>query len=116
MAVLSGNRIAWTYTAENGQNYRVAAQKAMTDQDKLGGEAWGGEVGPLPKGYKMRRITVGRDGGGSRVLPVYSNDAEILTKGATINANQGGDSHAFKSDGEPISEQRPRHSVTRQSS
>jgi hypothetical protein len=116
MAVLSGNRIAWQYTSDDGNTYRVAAQKAMTDQSKLGGEAWEGAVGPLPKGYKMRRITVGRTGGSSRVLPVYSLDAGILVAGATVNANVAGDSAAFVSDGSPIAEQRPRHSVTRQSS
>lgn len=116
MVLLSLNRIAWQYTADNGQSYRVAAQKAITDQAKLGGQAWGGSAPPLPRGYKMRRITV-RDSvaGVSRVVPVYDNDADILVAGATINLNHLADSSSYSSDGNPIPESHPRHSVTRQS-
>jgi len=117
MALLSLNRIAWLYTSDNGTTYRVAAQKAITDQDKLGGTAYEGTGAPLPKGFKMRRITCRNAAQGvSRVFPVYSLDAEILTKDSTVNANHLADSYAFTSDGEPISENRPRHSVTRQTS
>lgn len=116
MAIKSLNRIAWEYTSDTGAVYRVAAQKALTDQDKLGGQAWQGEVGPLPKGYKMRRITCRCSAESiSRVFPVYDTDADILAAGATIDANHLADSYTFESDGNPISENRPRHSVTRQS-
>jgi hypothetical protein len=115
MAVLSSNRIAWQYHSDDGHTYRVAAQKALTDQSKLGGEAWAGVVGPMPEGYKMRRISVRNATYGSRVLPVYSVDAAILTAGSTINVNALGDSRSFESDGNPIAERRPRRSVTRQS-
>jgi hypothetical protein len=111
---LSSNRIAWQYHADNGQTYRVAAQKALTDQNKLGGEAWAGVVGPKPATIKMRRITVRAAGVGSRVLPVYSTGAAILTAGQTVNANFLDDSHAFTSSGTVISEQQPRQSVTQQ--
>lgn len=116
MAVLSGNRVAWTYTADNGVSYRVAAQKALTDQGKLGGGAWNGTDGPRPSNFKMRRITVRSVGVGSRVLPVYSSDAAINTAGETVNANFAGDSHSFVSDGNPIPEQHLRKSVTKQAS
>jgi len=116
MALLSLNRIAWEYTSDNGNTYRVAAQKALTDQNKLGGQAWQGVVGPKPLGLKMRRITVRNAAQGiSRVVPVYDADAGILAAGATINLNHLTDSYSFTSDGEPISENRPRHSVTKQS-
>lgn len=114
MAVLSGNRIAWQYHADNGQTYRVAAQKALTDQGKLGGEAWAGVVGPRPATHKMRRITVRAAGVGSRVLPVYDTTATILAVGTTINANFAGDSHVFVSSGNPIPEDHVRQSVTEQ--
>ena len=115
MAVLSGNRIAWEYASDDGNSYRVAAQKAMTDQSKLGGQAWAGVVGPKPGNMKMRRITVRSAAHGSRVVPVYATDAAILVAGATVNANAGGDSYAFTSDGNPIPEGHIRKSVTKQS-
>lgn len=117
MALKSLNRIAWEYTSDNGITYRVAAQKALTDQAQQGGQAWQGTAGPLPRGFKMRRITVRNVAQAtSRVIPVYDLTADILTKGETIDLNHLADSYTFTSDGEPIPEQRPRHSVTRQAS
>lgn len=116
MVLLSLNRIAWEYASDDGNSYRVAAQKAITDQTKLGGIAWAGTVGPLPRGIKMRRITVRNAAQSvSRVVPVYANDAAILVAGSTVNLNHLSDSYSFTSDGNPIPEQRPRHSVTKQS-
>ena len=116
MVVLSGNRIAWEYSSDDGNSYRVAAQKAMTDQSKLGGQAWAGSVGPKPATMKMRRITVRSAAHGSRTVPVYDTSAAILVAGATINANSGGDSYSFTSSGNPIPEGHIRKSVTTQSS
>lgn len=113
MVKLSSNRIAWQYHSDDGNTYRVAAEKALTDQAKLGGEAWAGSVGPKPVSIKMRRISV-RYSGGSRVLPVYDTTAPILVPGATINANFLDDSHSFTSSGNPIPEGHLRHSVTQQ--
>lgn len=116
MAVLSGNRIAWEYTAADGTVYRVSAQKALTDQGKLGGQAWAGVVGPKPGRIKMRRISVHNATYGSRVVPVYATDAAILVPGATINVNALGDSRSFVSSGHPIPESWERLSpVTQQS-
>lgn len=116
MALLSLNRVAWQYHSDDGNTYRVAAQKGITDQAKLGGEAWAGSAGPKPTGMKMRRCTVrSASAGVSRVVPVYSTDAAILTEGTTINLNHLADSATFTSDGTVISESRPRHSVTKQS-
>lgn len=118
MALLSLNRIAWTYASDDGNSYRCAAQKAVTDQAKSGGVAWAGVVGPLPFGYKMRRITVRNAAQNfSRVTHVYSDDAALLTAGQTVNLNHLADSYAFTSDGGSslIGENRPRHSVTKQS-
>jgi hypothetical protein len=114
MVKLSSNRIAWQYHSDDGNTYRVAAEKALTDQGKLGGEAWAGSVGPKPAIMKMRRITVRAAGVGSRVLPVYATDATILTPGTTINANYLDDSHSFTSSGNPIPEGHQRKSVTTQ--
>jgi hypothetical protein len=115
MAPLAGNRIAWGYVADNGVTYRVAAQKALTDQTKLGGAAAAGTVAQKPSSIKMRRVTVSNATGQSRVLPCYAVTAPIVTAGATINANYAGDVAAFTSNGGFIPEGGPRKNVTKQS-
>lgn len=116
MAAISGNRLAWQYHSDDGKTYRVAAMAAMTAQAKQGGEAWDGVSGPKPSNMKMRRITVRSAAHGSRVVPIYSTDAAILTAGETISCNALGDSYSFTSDGNPIPESHQRKSVTKQSS
>ena len=115
MAVLPGNRIAWGYTADNGVTYRVAGQKALTDQAKLGGAAAAGTVPEKPSAIKMRRVTVSNAAGQSRVLPCYTTSAPIATAGETVNANYLGDSATFTSNGGFIPEGGPRRNVTKQS-
>lgn len=114
MAALPTNRIAWQYHSDNGNTYRVAAQKALTDQGKMGGEAWAGTVGPKPGNLKMRRITLSDATGNSRVIPVYSTDATILVAGATMNVNVLENSASLSSSGNPIPEGHLRQSVTKQ--
>lgn len=114
MAVLSGNRIGWLYTDDQGNQWRVAAQKALTDQAKLGGSAAAATDPERPNYFKMRRVTVSNSSGQSRVLPCYEPTAPIVTAGETINANFAGDSHAFTSNGGFIPEQAPRRNVTKQ--
>jgi hypothetical protein len=87
MAVLSSNRIAWNYTDDEGNVWRVAALKAWTDQGKLGGTASDGTISQRPHGYKMRRVTVSDGAGHSRTVPVYSLPATITTAGTTFNYN-----------------------------
>lgn len=115
MVLLSKNRIAWQYHSDNGRTYRVAAMKAMTDQGVLGGEAWDGTSPAKPGTIKMRRITVHNATLGSRVVPVYSTDADILTPETEVTCNALTDQAVYKSTGEPIPEKRPRVSVTTQS-
>lgn len=117
MARLSDNRIAWTYHSDDGNDYRVAAVKAYTDQAKQGGADGSALTATKPRGMKMRRITVRNVAGGvDRVIPVYTTDAAILVLGATINLNLGADSASFVSGGHPIPEDNGRKSsVTTQS-
>jgi len=114
MALLSGNRIAWTYTADDGNDYRVAAQKAMTDQTKLGGSAAASTLPEKPSAIKMRRCTVS-DGTYSRVVPVYETSAPIASAGETVNVNRAGDVRTLASNGGFIPEGGPRKNVTKQS-
>jgi len=87
VAALSSNRIAWTYTDAAGNNWRVAALKAWTDQNKLGGSAAAATVPQRPGGNKMRRTVVSDGAGHSRTVPVYSLDAPIITAGTSFNFN-----------------------------
>jgi hypothetical protein len=115
MAALSGNRIAWTYTADGGATYRVAAQKALTDQAVLGGTAAAGTLPEKPSAIKLRRVTVSNSSGHSRVLVCYEPTAPIATAGTSVNVNYQGNSEAFTSNGGFIPEGGPRKNVTKQS-
>ena len=115
MAALSTNRIAWTYTDEEGRDWRVAAQKALTDQGVLGGSAAAGTVAQKPASIRMRRATVSNSSGQSRVVHVYDNTATIKTAGTSINVNYLGNSVAFTSNGGVIPEFDPSRRATKQS-
>jgi hypothetical protein len=80
----TGNRIAWTYTDEAGNDWRVSAEKFLTDQGVLGGSAAAATVPPRLGGSKMRRCTVSA-AGVSRVVPVYEKTADIVTPGTSLN-------------------------------
>ena len=114
MAKLSSNRIAWQYTDDNGLIWRVAAEKALTDQNKLGGAASSGADHPRPNWGKMRRCTVSDAAGRSRVVPVYDLSAPIISAGATINVNWQDDSHNLTANGGYINEDRQGGRVTKQ--
>jgi hypothetical protein len=107
MAALSTNRIAWTYTSDSGIAYRVAAQKALTDQAVLGGSAAAATVPPKPGSLKMRRMTFSDGAGHSRVLPVY-DPAAAPAVGTSINVNVLENSTALTASGHVISENSPR--------
>jgi hypothetical protein len=119
VAVLSSNRIAWSYTDDDGNVWRVAALKAWTDQAKLGGSAALATVPQRPAGYKMRRTTVSDGAGHSRVVPVYTTDAPIVASGETLNfnANVAGviTEVTGTSNGGFLREGASRHNVTKQS-
>lgn len=118
MAVLSSNRIAWTYTDDAGNQWRVAANKAWTDQGVLGGAAAAATVKQRPAGYKMRRAVVSDGAGHSRVVPVYEPGATIETGGTAFNfnANVAGviTEVTGTSNGGSLREGASRHNVTKQ--
>jgi hypothetical protein len=119
MAVLSSNRIAWSYTDDDGNVWRVAALKAATDQAVLGGSAAAPTVPQRPGGWKLRRTTVSDGAGHSRVVPVYESTATIVTAGTSFNfnANVGGviTEVTGTSNGGFLREGSSRHNVTKQS-
>jgi len=119
MAVLSSNRIAWTYTDDDGNDWRVSALKAWTDQAKLGGSAAAATVQQRPGSWKMRRTTVSDGAGHSRVVPVYETSAPIVTAGETLNYNANVSGAITEvtgtSNGGFLREGASRHNVTKQS-
>lgn len=118
MAVLSSNRIAWQYTDDDGNVWRVAALKAWTDQAKLGGAAAAPTDKQRPAGWKMRRTTVSDGAGHSRVVPCYEDTAPIITGGTAFNfnANVAGviTEVTGTSNGGFLREGASRHNVTKQ--
>lgn len=88
MAVLSSNRIAWTYTDNSGTARRVAALKAWTDQNMLGGAPALASVPRRVGGSPMRRVVVSDGAGHSRTVPVYDlTSPPITVEGASFNYN-----------------------------
>jgi hypothetical protein len=118
MAVLSSNRIAWKYTDDDGNVWRVAALKAATDQGVLGGSAAAATDKQRPGTWKMRRTTVSDGAGHSRVVPVYDDAATIITAGTAFNynANVAGTITEVSgtSNGGFLREGASRHNVTKQ--
>jgi hypothetical protein len=114
MAFLDTSRIAWTYTADDGTVYRVAAVKALTDQAQQGGASGAAIALSKPGNLKMRRVTCRTAGGVARVFPLYEGGAPLATAGTTINANVDGVSTSFISRGNPLPEGHIRRSVTEQ--
>jgi len=89
-SALSRNRIAWTYTDDVGQHWRVNALKAYTDQNKLGGSPAAATVAPLPASIKPRRIQLRYVRAANilrRSVVVYSVPCPILTVGASVTLN-----------------------------
>jgi hypothetical protein len=114
MAFLDTSRIAWTYSSDDGNDYRVAAVKALTDQAKQGGASGAAVSLAKPGSIKMRRVSCRTAGGVTRVFPLYVSGAALATAGETINANVDGVSTQFVSRGNPLPEGHIRRSVTEQ--
>lgn len=118
MAVLSSNRVAWTYTDDDGHTWRVAALAEWVSQGVLGGAAALPTIPQRPAGYKMRRCVVSDGAGHSRTVPVYDLTATIIAAGTAFafNANVGGaiTSVTGTSNGGFLREGASRHNVTKQ--
>src|ERR1019366_4968999 len=120
MSVLSSKRVAWSYTDDDGNVWRVAALSAWVSQGVLGGESAATTVPQRPGGYKMRRTTVSDGNGHSRTCPVYDPSATIITAGTELNfnANVAGviTMVTGTSNGGTLREGASKHNVTKQTS
>lgn len=114
MPALSTNRVAWTYTDDAGNDWRIAAQEALVTQGVLGGSAALATVPQLPGFFKKRRTTVSDGAGNSRVVIAFDKTATILTPGTSINVNVLGNSVAMTSNGVTLNEGSSRHNITKQ--
>jgi hypothetical protein len=115
MAKISSNRIAWTYTDDNGLDWRVAAEAGLVGQALQGGSAAAPTVPPRPNWGKMRRCTVSDAAGRSRTVVLYDKTAPLITAGTAINVNYQDDSHSLTSNGGFINEDKQGARVTKQS-
>lgn len=99
---ISANKVAWTYTDDNGVDYRVAASKGITDQvngsavPKVGGSAAAATVARLPKHIKPRKRYVISAAGVRRGVVCYDKTCDLwATGGTTINLQYNGTDTAF---------------------
>ena len=80
MPVMDNNRIAWTYTDDRGNDWRVSAKKAFTDQldggnPIQGGSAAAATVKRIPQYIRMRKRGV-TYGGKVYYIVVYETTAD----------------------------------------
>lgn len=97
----SKNKIAWTYTDDDGNDWRVAATKAITDQlngssaPKVGGSAAAATVARLPKHIKPRKRYVVYSGV-RRGVVCYDKTCDMwAVAGTTITLETSGADQTF---------------------
>lgn len=108
---LDQNVVAWTYTDDNGETYRLRAKKGLVDQVNgssavlVGGAAATVAVPLPPIGFRPRRAYIA--GGTPQVIRsvvVYENGAPIMTGGTEILINHKGVEATFASTGGRLAE------------
>lgn len=110
------NRVAWTYTDDRGNDWRVSAKAVYvldpTDGGKYGGSAASAAVKRLPKGYSMRKVYA-TCGGKLLAITCYETTAvAFTTEGTTLTRNLNGiDTTATTTEG-TLAEKRPRAGIT----
>lgn len=122
MAALNDNARAWTYTAGNGDTYRLRAKKEITDQVdgganvKVGGSAANASVGLPIKGFRPRRAYVVDQATGAirRSVVLYEASAPLATANTTITLRCAGADTVFVSTGGVLGEKLPA-GITQQS-
>ncbi len=101
MPAQSGNMISWTYTDDNGKEWRVAARKAITDQLEVADVKVGGSAGDpaddkLPRYIRPRKRYVVAADGTRRGVVCYTTSAPLwTTPGITITLMHGADGVVF---------------------
>jgi hypothetical protein len=113
--VQDNNRIAWTYTDDDENDYRVSAKAVYVggaEAAKWGGSAAAASVPQLPKGFRMRKRKV-VSGAVIRWVPCYKTDATLWTGVATtVLLNKNGVDAAFDVSSKKLSERNIRDGTT----
>jgi hypothetical protein len=90
----SGDRVAWTYTDNNGEAYRVSAKDVYvndpTDGAKYGGSAAAADLKAKPRGLRMRGVYATDASGNTILVTVYTANAPALTPLTTLTRNFNG--------------------------
>ncbi len=89
------NRVAWTYTRNNGTtDYRMSAKAVYvldgTDGAKYGGAAAAGSVAKFPKGARPRAVKVTTATGKALWITCYEPAATLVTAGTTVTRDING--------------------------
>lgn len=81
------NKVAWTYTDDNGNDWRVSAPAVYvldgTDGAKYGGAAAAASVQPKPAGLRMRKREFTSAAGKTLWIPCYETTAAAWATPAT---------------------------------
>lgn len=98
----SGNRVAWTYTDDDGTDWAISAKANevldATDGAKYGGSAAGAALQNLPGNMRPRRVCCVDASGNQRYKIAYEVTAAIwTTPGTTLTLNYFGADVAFAS-------------------
>jgi len=112
------NRVAWTYTTDNGIDYRVSAKAVYvldgTDGTKYGGSAAAATVNKLPKGFRMRKAKCVSAAGAVARIVCYENTATLYaTPSTSVTRDLNGTDTAFVSgDGKHNTAEKPDRDTT----
>lgn len=109
MAMQDGNRIAWRYTTDDGEQFRTSAKAVyvtdVTDGAKYGGAAAAGSMRPLPASFRPRKVRMVDAAGATRDVVAYSTTATIwTTPGTTLTLNKNGADVEFTASSDHVNE------------
>lgn len=100
MARQSGNRVAWTYTDDGGNDWAISAKGNLvldpTDGAKYGGSAAAASVAQIPGNFKPRRVCCVDASGNQRYVIAYDTTCALwATPGTSVTLNYFGADVAF---------------------
>jgi len=103
------NRVAWTYTTHDGEDFRVSAKAVYvldgTDGAKYGGSAASANLRPLPTSFRMRQVKCTDAAGATRAVVAYEETATIwTTAGTQLTLNKNGVDTTFETSSDLIPE------------
>lgn len=108
----SNNRVSWTYTDDQGNDWAISAKAAYvldpTDGAKYGGSAAAASVKQLPGNFHPRRVQCVDSSGNQRWVVAYETDAAIwTTTGTALTLNYFGNDVSFTTSENTRGEKKP---------